>query len=49
MPGSAVQRVDGDVKLGQGDFSDCIALKGSVGMRTAVDTDVGCVLVGEEA
>lgn len=49
MPGSAVQRFDGDVKLGQGDFPDRIALEGRVGMRTAVDAGVGCILVGEEA
>lgn len=49
VPGSAVQRFDGDVKLGQGNFPDRIALEGRVGMRTAVDAGVGCVLVGEEA
>lgn len=44
VSGSTIQRLDGDVELGQRNFPNSVAFKGSVGMRAAVDAGAGGVL-----
>lgn len=46
---STVQRFDCDVELGQGNFSDRVSFEGRIGMWTAADAGIGCVLVSEKA
>lgn len=45
LPGEIVQRLDGDVKLSEGNLLDCVTLEDVVGVWTAGDTVVGRFVV----